>query len=760
MIDQTISHYKILDKLGEGGMGIIYKAKDLKLKRTVALKVLPESFTKDEESKRRFINEAQAASSLQHNNICTIHEFDETGDGEFFIVMDYYEGKNLKERLADLPLKNSLPMPISEALGVSIQIAQGLVQAHKKGVTHRDIKPANIIITSNGVVKILDFGLARLSGKNGITKAGKTMGTIAYLSPEQAEGKNVDYRTDVWSLGVVLYEMCTGKLPFESEYDAALIYAILDKTPILPSQLCSGITKYLEQIILKCLEKNPNDRYQSMEELLFDLNRIKKGLSEEDETLLVKKEKTTPKTIIRKIESIAVLPLENLSNDKEQEYFVSGMHEELLTDLTKIKALRVISRTSVMQYRNTKKLASEIAKELKVDALIEGSVLKAGDNIRISVQLVDGRTDKHIWAESYDRDLKNILTMLSEVAKAIAEEIAINITQKEKNKFSVPRPVNPEVQLECFKGRYSYYQFTYQGFQDALIHFKRCTEIDSNFAPGYVGQAAIYFLQGFLGFKPYPEVFPISRSLAMKAININDELAEAHTVMGCIKLFYDWEWNDARKELEKALDLDPNDVIARHGYGDYLTIMGYPEEGLKQINLGKNYDPFSPIALIPTIYHLIFLHRYDEIINKCKKLFTKFPNMAGLRNALQDALWLKGNYEESYKEFLKTYSGDIELKDALERGHKLSGPGGAVTELAKTLIKTFIPYTGASLTIASLYALVNEKELTLEWLEKACQEHAPFLVHLKAHPVFDFICSDPRYHLILQKIGFPETVKE
>lgn len=756
---QIISHYKIMEKLGEGGMGTVYKAEDIKLHRSVALKFLQYEHS-GKEARNRFIKEAQAASALQHNNICTIHEIGETGDGKMFICMDYYEGKTLKERLAELQSKNSLPIPVSEALEISIQIARGLAKAHEKGIIHRDIKPANIILTDEGIVKILDFGLARFSGKSRITKAGKTMGTIAYLSPEQAEGKNVDHSTDIWSLGVVLYEMCTGKLPFESEYDAALIYAILDKTPVLPSLLYSDIPKYLEQIILKCLEKNPNDRYQSIDELLSDLKGTKEGFNEEAGTLLIKKEKTKQHAVIRKIESIAVLPLENISNDKEQEYFVSGMHEELLKDLTKIKALRVISRTSVMQYRNTKKSASEIARELNVDALIEGSVLSAENHVRISVQLIDGRTDKHLWAESYDRDLKNILTMLSEVAQAIAEEIAIKITQKEKNRFSVPHPVNPEVQLEYFKGRYSYYQFTYSEFQNALIHFKRCIEIDSKFAPGYSGQAGVYFLQGFLGFRPYPEVFPISRSFAMKAINIDDELAEAHTVMGCIKLFYDWEWQDARKELERALDLDPNDVNARHGYGDYLTIMGYPEEGLKQINLGKNYDPFSPIAIIPTIYHLIFLHRYDEIIDKSRKFLIKYSNIAVIRNVLQDALWLKGNYEESYKEFLKTWSSDIKLKEALERGYKLSGPGGAVKELSKTLVQTFKPYTGTSLTIASLYALVKEIELTLEWLEKAYQEHATFLVHLKAHPVFDFICSEPRFKSILKKIGFPETSKE
>jgi len=533
----------------------------------------------------------------------------------------------------------------------------------------------------------------------------------------------------------------------------------MNENPQFDRLSSDNIPANLITMLRKLLEKKPNARYQTIGEFISDFNQTIDGLYEKSPTLLIKKEKTNTENIIRKIESVAVLPLENLSKDKEQEYFVYGMHDELLTDLSKIKALKVISRTSVMQYKNTKKTAPEIAKELNVDALIEGSVLKVGDSVHINIQLVDGRTDKHLWADNYDRDLKNILTMLKEVAQAIAKEIAINITQKEKNQFYKFRPINPEVQLEYFKGQFSYYQFNYKGFQDALSHFKRATEIESNFAMGYTGQASVYFLLGFFGFEPYPEVFPLSRLLAVKAINLDDEIAQAHTIQGWIKLCYDWDWQEARKEFERALELDPNNAIARHGYGDYLTIMGYPDEGLKQINLGKSYDPFSPIAIIPSVYHLIFLHRYDEIIDECKQLLEKYPNMSGLRDSLRDALWLTGNYEESYNEILKISAGDNILKGALEHGYKIAGPRGAIKELANTLANTFKPYTGASLTIASLYALINEKKATLEWLEKACQEHAPFLVHLKAHPVFDFIRSDPQFHSIIQKIGFPEPIK-
>jgi eukaryotic-like serine/threonine-protein kinase len=791
IIGQTISHYKILEKLGDGGMGVVYKAEDTKLHRTVALKFLPPELTSDPEAKERLLREAQAASSLQHHNICTIHEIGQTDDGQMFICMDYYEGETLKEKLSDARAQDSLSMPVLQILNYSIQIAQGLAKAHEKGIIHRDIKPANIMLTNDGVVKILDFGLARLFGKSKSTQTGKAIGTIVYLSPEQAEGKNVDFRTDIWSLGVVLYEMCTLKLPFEHDYDAAVIYAILDKDPPIPSQTGSHVPEIMDHVILMCLQKKPADRYQSAEELLSDLIDIKKRFSgkelqsstEERKTIRLKKiikNKWIYSLVVaflilivggifllpqlnqkhKSIESIAVLPLENLSNDKEQEYFVSGIHEELLTDLSKIKALRVISRTSMMQYEKTKKSASEIAKELNVDALVEGSVMRVNNHVRINVQLIDGATDKHLWAENYDRDVQDVLTMLSEVAQAITQEIAITVTQQEKDQLTIPHPINLEVHEEYFKGRYAFHQLTYQGYQDALMHFRKAIEIDPHFAAGYAGQASVYFILGFFGMKPFPEVIPESRALALKALEMDDALAEAHSVMGWIKLCYDWDWSGAAKELQRALNMNPNDALARHAYGDYLTVMGHIEEGIHQIALAREYDPLAPIAVVPPIFHLQFVHRYDEIIEECKKLLSMNPNYPSARDLLRDALWFKGNYKEALVEYHNTWGRDEKLRDALNRGYKENGPRGALRELAKTLSMYPRPQTGFSLTIATLYALANEKDLAFEWLDKAYNEHAPFLVHLKASPSFDSLHSDPRFHSLLQRIGFPETEKE
>lgn len=794
MTDWTISHYRILRKLGDGGMGVVYKAEDIRLQRTVALKLLPPDLTRDPEAKERLLREAQAASALQHHNICTIHEIGETGDSGMFFCMDYYEGETLKERLSRLQAKNEQPMPVSEALDIGIQIAQGLAKAHEKGIIHRDIKPANIMVTNDGVVKILDFGLAKLAGQAKITQTGKTVGTIDYLSPEQAEGKNVDHRTDIWSLGVMLYEMCTSKRPFERDSDAAVIYAILDKSPLAPSDMGVYIPDDLEQVIFKCMEKNPNDRYQTVQDLISDLTEIEKVYKSTEESATKRKFRIT-RTSIRwnthgvrkrailiassviilavccvfllpqfihknkKIESIAVLPLENLSNDKEQDYFVSGIHEELLTDLSKIRALRVISKTSAARYEKTKKSASEIAKELNVDALVEGSVMRVSDQVRINVQLIEGATDKHLWAESYTRSSRDMLTMVSEVAQAIASEIKIAVTNQEKDRITSIPEIKPLVHEEYLKGRYLSFRMDPARFPEALTHFQRSTELDPNFAPGYVGQATVYFLMGYFGANPAPELIPNAKKLLTKALEIDDAVGDAHTILSWIKLSYDWDWEGAAKEAQRALDVNPNDAQARHAYGDYLMfIKGDIKEGLHQVEIAREIDPLSPISVIPAIYHLQLVHRYDEIIEQCRKLLAADPNYPSARGNLRDALWLKGNYEESFIEFQKTWGWNEVQKEAMNRGYKMAGPKGGIRELAIALMKQPKP-AASSLAIATLFAFVQEKDSTIIWLEKACNERSPDLYNIRGSPTYDFLLKDPRYQSLLHRIGFPDTEK-
>ncbi|MBL7075535.1 protein kinase, partial [candidate division KSB1 bacterium] len=415
MIGKTISHYKILEKLGEGGMGVVYKAEDIKLKRTVALKFLPPELTRDEETKERFIHEAQAASALQHNNVSTIHEIDETDEGQMFICMDYYEGETLKDKIKHGPLK------IEEALNIAVQVAKGLEKAHEQGIVHRDIKPANIMITNDGVVKIVDFGLAKLAGQTGLTRNDTTMGTVSYMSPEQTRGEGVDHRTDIWSLGVVLYEMITGQLPFKGEYEQAVIYSILNEDPEPVKALRTGIPMELERILNKALLKNAGERYQLVDKMLDDMRWLQKsleiGIIEQRLTKIVSPYRCR----------IAVLPLTNISPNPEDEYFADGMTEELISTLSKINELRVIARTSIMQYKNIAKSVAEIGRELKVGNVLEGSIRKAANKLRITVQLIDSQSQEYLWSQDYDREFKDIFTIQSDIAHRVADALRVQL---------------------------------------------------------------------------------------------------------------------------------------------------------------------------------------------------------------------------------------------------------------------------------------------------------------------------------------------
>ncbi|MEE9190303.1 MAG: serine/threonine-protein kinase, partial [Candidatus Neomarinimicrobiota bacterium] len=462
MIGKNISHYKILEKLGEGGMGDVYKAEDTKLKRIVALKFLPLELTRDQDMKKRFIHEARAASALDHPNICAIHEIDETEEEQLFICMGYYEGHTVEEKTKQGPLE------IDEALDITIQIAQGLDKAHKKKIVHRDIKSANIIITTDGVTKIVDFGIAKLAGQTRVTKDGTSLGTASYMSPEQTLGKEVDHRTDIWSLGVVLYEMLTGSTPFQGDYEQAVVYSIMNEEQKPLTGLRTGIPMELERIVNKALAKEPNERFQHLDELIVDLNHVKnEPVKEKTEKQVAPPPPPTPAglkpvwkqpalimvsafvlivVIVGLLifggktdgpasrlgdKSIAVLPFTSISRTEENEIFSDGMHDDILTQLSKIGDLKVIARTSVMQYKNTNLRISDIGKELGVASILEGSVRRAGDKIRIVAQLIKTNTEEHLWAETYDRDYADIFAIQSDVAQKIALALKATLDPKE-----------------------------------------------------------------------------------------------------------------------------------------------------------------------------------------------------------------------------------------------------------------------------------------------------------------------------------------
>ncbi|HLE57225.1 MAG TPA: serine/threonine-protein kinase, partial [Rhodothermia bacterium] len=509
MVGQTISHYQILEKLGEGGMGVVYEARDTKLDRLVALKFLPPALAADATDKERFIQEARAASSLDHPNVCNVHEIGETAEGQLFIAMTLYDGVPLNKKIEQAPL------PIEDALDVAIQVTEGLQAAHEKGIVHRDIKSSNIMVTGKGRSVIMDFGLARASGGTNLTRTGATMGTVPYMSPEQARGEKVDHRTDIWSFGVVLYEMIAGRPPFRSDYEQALVYSILNEEPEPLTGLRSNVPMELERIVTKALQKARDLRYQTADDLLADLRGLTRGIETGTRLKVPRRKRAAPRRwmyliggilvlaaaavlvapyLFRAptdtIDSIAVLPLDNLTGDPGQEYFVDGMHEALISELSKISALKVISRTSAMQYKGARTSSMrEIARELGVNGLVEGSVLREGNQVRITVQLIDGREDKHLWTQTYERELRSVLALHSEVAQAIARQIRVTVTPEEQVHMASARAVNPEAYEAFLLGRHYWNQRSIHGFEQAVESFQKAVALDPGYVAAYVGLA-------------------------------------------------------------------------------------------------------------------------------------------------------------------------------------------------------------------------------------------------------------------------------
>jgi serine/threonine protein kinase/tetratricopeptide (TPR) repeat protein len=773
--------YQIIEELGKGGMGKVYKVLDKEVNARIALKLIKPEIASDKKTIERFRNELKVARDIAHKNVCRMYDLGRE-EGAYYITMEYVSGEDLKSFI-----RRSGVISIGKAISIANQVCEGLAEAHRLGVVHRDLKPQNIMIDKEGNARIMDFGIARSLRAKGITGSGVMIGTPEYMSPEQVEGKEANHRADIYSLGVILYEMVTGRVPFEGDTPFSIGVKQKSEIPRPPIEVNVQTPEALNRVILKCMEKEREKRYQSVGELHSELMKLEKDISTTEKIVPEGKLKTD-KIDVKKwkrpllyggvavililliiggislftgrqepIDSIAVLPLENLSGNPEQEYFSDGMTDALISNLAKIGGLKVISRTSVMQYKGKKKSLPEIARELNVEAVVEGSVLSSGQRVRVTAQLIEAKTDRHIWNNSYERDFRDILTLQNEIAKAIAQEIQIRLTPQEEKRLAATSQVSPEAYQAYLRGRFFWNKRSEEGLKKAVDYFKEAIEKDPDFSLSYVGLADSYSILPQYSPVASNEAYLKSKEAALKALEIDPSLAEGHASLALIINSYDLDFESAEREYKRAIELNPGYATAHHWYAFLLMHLGRHDESIKEIELARDLDPLSLIINANVGFMLYFAGRYDEALEQYMNTMEIDPNFAELHWYIGMAYEQKGMLDEAEKEFSRaiTLSGGFtkyftSLAHAYAMAGKREEALKVIDELRELSKQEYIsPYH-----MASIYDALDEKDKAFEWLEKASEINDIWLSYLKVDPSFLKIRPDPRFKAFLEKVGF------
>ncbi len=777
------NRYEVIEELGVGGMGSVYKVFDKKIDEKVALKVLAPEVAGDEKTIDRFRFELKLARKVSHRNVCRMFDLSEE-EGTQFITMEYVPGENLKNLI-----KRIGQLSLAKALSIAKQIGEGLAEAHRLGVVHRDLKPQNIMVDSEGNARIMDFGIARSIKTKGITETGMIIGTPEYMSPEQVEGLEADHRSDIYSFGVILFEMVTGRVPFSGTTPLSIILKHKTEKPSDPRAFADQIPYELSRLILKCMEKQKEKRYQSVDELLSDLAEIEKEIttnrrSREERRVKKISERNRKNAVLysgvavaglaliltvlyfftgvftgprKTLDSIAVLPLKNLSGISTQDYLADGMTEALISNLAQIGALRrVISSTSVMQYKDTVKPLPEIARELGVDAVVEGSVMVSANRVRVNVQLIEARTDRNIWSRSYERDLQDILVLQSELAKAVAREIKIALTPAEQARLALTRPVDPEAYQFVLRGRALWNRRTEEDLFRAKDFFERAIEKDPTYALAHAGLADAYNMLASYYFIPPEEGYPRAKEAALRALELNENLAEAYTSLAWVKYRFDRDWFGAETDYNWAIGLNPSYATAHQWYGALLRDMGRFDEALAEFERARELNPFSLAINTSIAYLYYFARQYDEALSQCTKALEIDPNFHWAHDVAGLAYLQKGAFEESLRSFKQAVAlsqTSMDYACHLAQAYALAGMNQEAQEILSGLIEKveagYVPLH----EIALIYKALGNRDQTLAFLEKACVEQLNVVAPAKMDPRLDSLRVDPLFSDVLEKIG-------